>query len=93
MPDAVTARFCDLEIVHTNESHKPLKIAHKLTDTVLRPKSIEKANVKLAMALLHEPTINGLQVYGFFYTAKALHLFAKFWSILNVKTPSKGKHK
>ena len=34
MPDAVTARFCDLETVHTNESHKPLKIAHKLTDTV-----------------------------------------------------------
>ena len=59
----------------------------------MRRKSIEKVNVKLAMALLHESTINGLQVYGFSDTAKALHLFAKFWSILNVKTPSIGKHK
>ena len=93
VPDAITARFSDVESVHSNECHKPLKIVHKLTETVLRPSSIEKVNVKLAMALLHESTIHALKEYGFRETATVLKLFAKLWSVLNVATPTVGKHK
>ena len=50
----ITARFSDIEEVHNNEYHKPSKIAHKLTETVMKPKTIEKVNVKLAMSLLHD---------------------------------------
>jgi len=32
-------------------------------------------------------------MYGFLETAKALEMFAKLWSVLNVKSPTVGKHK
>ena len=66
---------------------------NKLTETVLRPKSIEKVNVKLAMSLLHESTINALRIYGFTETATVLQLFSKLWSVLNVSSSTIGKHK
>ena len=91
--DAITARFSDVESVHSNECHKPLKIAHKLAETVLRPTSIKKVNVKLAMALLHESAIHALKEYGFLETATVFKLFAKLWFVLNVATPTVGKHK
>ena len=70
-----------------------MRIAHKLSDTVLNPSTIEKVNVKLAVSLLHESTIHGLKHYGFTETAAVLALFSKLWSILNVSSPSVGKHK
>ena len=70
-----------------------MRIAHKLSETVLNPKTIEKVNVKLAVSLLHESTIAGLKQYGFCETAATFELFGKLWSILNVSLPSIGKHK
>ena len=72
---------------------KPLRIAHKLSETVLRPKYIEKVNVNLALSLLHEWTINALMHYGFYPTASVLELFAKLWSIFNVSSPTIRKLK
>ena len=74
----LTAKFSDVKNVYDLERHKPLKIAHKLTETVLNPKTIEKVNVKLAMSLLHESTRTALKQYGFVETAIALEFFAKF---------------
>ena len=70
-----------------------LRIAHKLSETVLNPKTIEKVNVKLALSVFDESTIAALNHYGFSETAAVLKLFTKFWFILNVSTPSIGKHK
>ena len=93
VPNAINARFSDVETVYSKECHKPLKHVHKLTETVLKPKSIEKVNVKLAMSLLHESTINALRIYGFTETATVLQLFAKLWSVLNVSSSTISKHK
>jgi len=93
VPEALTAKFADVSAVYDNECHKPLRIAHKLSDTVLNPKTIEKVNVKLVLFVLHESTILALKHYGFYETAAVLELFTKFWSILNVASPSIGKHK
>ena len=82
-----------METVFNNECEKPLRIAHKLSETVLRPKSIEKVNVNLVLSLLHESTINALKHCGFYPTAAVLELFAKLWSILNVSSPTIGKRK
>ena len=82
-----------METVYNNECEKPLRIAHKISETVLRSKSIEKVNVNLALSLLHESTINTLKHYGFYPTAAVLELFAKLWSILNVSSPTIGKPK
>ena len=70
-----------------------LKHAHKLNETVLKPKAFEKVNVKLAVALLHESTINTMRIYGFPETAMVLQLFSKLWSVLNVSSSTIGKHK
>ena len=93
VPNVITARFSYVETVYSKECQKPLKLAHKLTEAVLKPKSIEKVNVKLAMSLLHESTINALRIYGFTETATALQLFSKLWSVLNVSSTTMGKHK
>ena len=82
VPAPLTASLADVETVHNNECGKPLRIAHKLSETVLRPKSIEKVNVNLALSLLHESTI-----------AAVLELFAKLWSIFNVSSPTIRKRK
>ena len=93
VPAPFTASFADVETVYNNERKKPLRIAHKLSETVLRPKSIEKVNVNFALSLLHESTINTLKHYGFYPTATVLELFAKLWSIFNVSSPTIGKRK
>ena len=49
----LTASFADIEKVYNLECQKPLRIAHCLTETVLKPNSIEKVNVKLALAVFH----------------------------------------
>ena len=89
----LTASFADIEKVYNLECQKPLRIAHRLTETVLKPNSIEKVNVKLALAVFYESTVIGLKEYGFHETASAIDLFLKLWNILNVSTSEIGKHK
>ena len=93
VPAHLTATFADVETVYNNECEKPLRIAHKLSETVLRPKFSEKININLALSLLHESTINALKHYGFYPPAAGLELFAKLCSILNVSSPTIGKRK
>ena len=96
VPKALTATFSDIAAVYDEKCQKPLRIAHNLSETVLDPKTIEKVNVKLAVFILKESTISGLKHYGFCETAAAaaaLELFSKFCFIVNVKSPTTGKHK
>ena len=93
VPQILTANFSDVQAVYNNECHKPLRIAHKLSETVLNPKTIKKVNVKLALSLMHESTISALKHYGYSETAAVLELFLKFWSILNVSSSTIGKQK
>ena len=93
IPNTITARFDDIVAVHNYECQKPLKIAHCLTDTVLQPKTIEKVNVKLALAVFHESTVNALKYFGFNDTASFVELFLKFWSVINVSNSTIGRRK
>ena len=77
VPAPLTASFADVETVCNNECEKPLRIAHKLSETVLRPYSTKEANVNLALSLLQESTINALKHYEFYPAAAILELFAK----------------
>ena len=93
VPNAVTAHFNDIVLVYNHECQKLLKIAHCLTETVLRPKAIEKVNVKLALSVFHESTVNALKYFGCNNTASCVELFLKFWSIINVSNSSIGRCK
>ena len=93
VPRPLTANFSDVVAVYDEECHKCLRIAHKLSETVLNPKTIEKVNVRLALSVLHESTISALKHYGYTDTAAALELFLKFCKVLNVSSSTIGKHK
>ena len=93
VPSAIKVKFSDCETVYNNECQKPLRIAHRLTETVLNPKSTEKVNVKLAMAVFHESTVHALKHYGFNETAPFIEQVLKLWNILNVSNPDLGKRK
>ena len=90
---AITVKFSDIETVYNNECQKPLKIANRLTATVLNPKTIEKVNIKLAMAIFHESTVHALKHYGFNKTAAFIELVLKLWTILIMSNPDLGKRK
>ena len=74
------------------ELGKPIKMAHKLSDKVLNPSTIEKTNVKLADSCFHESTINALKYhsnYGhkeFSETAEVLQIFRTWFNAVNVKS-------
>ena len=93
LDSSLTASFADKEKVYNLECQNPSRIAHRLTETVLKLNSIEKVNVKLALTVFHESTVIGLKKYGFYETASAIDLFLKLWNILNVSTSKIGKHK
>ena len=90
VPRPLAANFSDVVAVYDEECHKCLRIAHKLSETVLNPKTIEKVNARLALSVLHESTISALKHYGYTDTAAALELFLKFWKVLNVPSPTVG---
>ena len=84
-PENKKRLFSEVEAVYKEECHKPLKIAHTLSETVIHPKGIKKVNVKFALSVLHKSTIAALKEYGFLETAAVLELFAKLWSVLKPK--------
>ena len=65
VPQILTANFSDVQAVYNNECHKPLGIAHKLSETVLNTKTIKKLNVKLILSLMHETIISAFKHYGY----------------------------
>ena len=84
VPNSLTANFSDVQPVYDNECDKPLKIAQKLSNTVLKAKTIEKVNAKLALSVLHDSTVIGLKQFNCSKTAATIELFIKFWSFVNV---------
>ena len=94
-----TASFIDIRNLYAEESNRPLKLAHKLTQKSLAPKNIEKTSVKLSNAIFHESTLHALQYFNenqgeqWTGTADFVEIVLKMWKIVNVKTPSIGQHK
>ena len=85
--------------VYNLELGKAPKIAHRLSDKVLNPATIEKTNVSLADSLFHESTIAALRTYAednhleYKETANFLALIRRWWNFLNVKSTLTGTEK
>ena len=83
--------FGHLKELYMLEKGKHQKLAYKLTEKVLHPKSIEKSNVKLADAAFHESTINALNYYAsrgyphFKESATFINIIRDWFSTINVK--------
>ena len=95
----VKATFEHVVRLYKSEIGKPIRYAYKLTDKVMTPNGIEKTSVKLADALFHISTIEGLKVYGekecpdFLLTASFLEIIRDWWDSFNVKAPDIGFEK
>jgi len=94
----IKPNFQHLRQLHSLELGKPVKYAYRLTDKCLNPAPIERTNVMLANSVFHESTINALWHYSesnpeFADTATFLRIIRTWWDIVNVKTPTVGKHK
>ena len=86
--------------IYKTELGKSVKIAHRLSDKVLHPASIERTNVSLADAMFHESTIAALKFYAvknsrpeYNETANFLQLIRRWWNLLNVKSTLTGQAK
>lgn len=86
--------------IYNIELGKSVKIAHRLSDKVLAPASIEKSNVSLADSIFHESTIAALQFYAvrnnnpeYNHTANFLKLIRRWWNLLNIKSEFSGQAK
>ena len=96
---SIMPSFAHLKELYLIEKGKHQKLAYKLTEKVLRPKAIEKSNVKLADAAFHESTINALEYfsargYGHFAdSAKFIRCVRDWFNTVNVKGTNYGKRK
>ena len=74
-------------------------MAHKLSEKVINPFSIEKTIVRLADACFHESTIKALEYFRdhgyphFSPTAEILQVIRNWWNIMNVKSRYIGINK
>ncbi len=98
-PLLTTADFTHLNDLYSHETTKPIKLAPRLTTRVLNPGSIDKTNVQLSMAIIHESTIGALRAYSdndgkpWRSTAEFLQLLRDLWNVLNAHSPDAGRHK
>jgi hypothetical protein len=100
LPDGCKADFNHIVELFNLEATSALKKAHKLSPSVLNPKSIEKTSVRLATAVFSESTRDALTFYAghasksqWSGSADFITVVLKLWNVMNVKSSVKGKHR
>jgi hypothetical protein len=57
------ANFAHIKQLYAHESGMELRIARKVSPTLLNPTNIQRASAQLGMSLFHESTVNALEYY------------------------------
>ncbi|KAG0418297.1 hypothetical protein HPB47_004972 [Ixodes persulcatus] len=93
-----TASFSTISDLHSKECDQLLKYGYGLPRKALYPSNIERQNVKLALQIFNDSLPVALRALGakhnmfsFEATANFIDIIPKWWKIVNVKTPWKGK--
>ena len=94
------ASFSHLDVIYQLEKTSVIKQGNRLNYKCLHPHSIERQNVKLALRVFCDTTVASLRTFGpsqeqlpnWEGTQVFIEIILKFWNIVNVKTPFKGKH-
>ncbi|GBN15042.1 hypothetical protein AVEN_182966-1 [Araneus ventricosus] len=96
--DFKTARFTTIRELYNLESDKLVKYGFRLNLKALAPSSMERQNVKLVLCIFNEHVAEALAELGeknkLLYsqdTSDFLKIIIRWWQIVNVKTPNKGK--
>lgn len=93
--DKVAAFQC-LKTLHRLEHDKLLKFGYSLSVKALFPSNFERQNVSLALKIFNPFVVQALLLFGMKIehskdTADFIGIIYKWWRIVNVKTPLKGK--
>ncbi|KAL1422772.1 hypothetical protein MTO96_021745 [Rhipicephalus appendiculatus] len=95
----MTASFKHLIDLHKEESSLLLKSGYGLTSKALNPSNLERQDVKLVLQVFNPHVAGALTArtgeVDFQHaaaTADFIKIILRWWSIVNVKTPSKGFH-
>ena len=97
--DVTLVSFAHIRELFDIEKGKRPKMAHKLSEKVINPFSVEKTNVRLADDCFHESTIKALEYFAdhgyphFSPTAEILQVIRNWWNIMNVKSRYIGINK
>ena len=95
------ASFSHLDVIYQLEQTSVIKQGNRLNYKCLHPHSMERHNVKLALRVFCDTTVASLRTFGpsqeqlpnWEGTQVFIEIIVKFWDIVNVKTPFKGKRK
>ena len=95
------ASFSHLDVIYQLEQTSVIKHGNRLNYKFLHPHSIERQNMKLALRVFCDTTVASLRTFGpsqeqlpnWEGTQVFIEIILKFWNIVNVKTPFKGKLK
>ena len=95
----ISPNFCHIIDLYNRELSKSVKIAYDPSDECLNPQTIEKTKVSLATRIFGKSTRNAFTYYvenghpEWKGTSNFVKLIAKWWSLVNVKSVSKGTGK
>lgn len=92
------ASFNALKQLHAIEKENILRYGYRLSLKALYPSSIERQNVMLVLQVFNTQNVVVLmemgakkQLESFEDTSTYISLVTKWWNVMNVKTPLKGK--
>nr|CAH7769842.1 unnamed protein product [Callosobruchus chinensis] len=90
------ASFHSLKTLYNSESNKLLKFGYSLTLKALFPSNLERQNVNFVLKVFNSFVSEALLTCGVNInhsksTADFINIILKWWRIVNVKTPFKGK--
>ena len=92
------ASFNSLKQLHNAECNSLVKLAYKLSFKALNPSTFERQNVKLALQIFNNFTVEAVMILGenlnishYANTSVFIKIIVTCWQIVNVKTPLKGK--
>ncbi|XP_023225604.1 uncharacterized protein LOC111626460 [Centruroides sculpturatus] len=95
LPDICFDNLQCLKTIHFQEKSSTVKLAPKLSKKVLYPSKLERQNVALVCSIFDEKNIAALrikhQIQNSKETSYFLDIISKWWKIVNVKHPHKGK--
>ena len=89
--EKVIAKWADIVYIHKVEENNFVRQIN-IDYSTLYPNNFEKQKVQLVVNVFNEKTVACLKIQGKNDTARFVEFVTRMWNILNIKSPSAGRH-
>ena len=89
--EKIIAKWADIVYIHKVEENNFVRQIN-IDYPTLYPNNFEKQKVQLVVNVFNEKTIARLKIHGKNDTARFVEFVTRMWNILNIKSPSAGRH-